>query len=143
MFKKGNKWAFKVGHKWRFKKGHKLNIGEASGNWKGENAKYRAIHQWVSKWKGSPTTCEKCGRTNLTKQQIHWANIDHRYRRVLDDYIRLCAKCHKKYDKKRRERSQGIIAKMISVVDKAISNMEKIIVENKKQLKKEWLNHAR
>ena len=29
---------------------------------------------------------------------IHWANIDHKYRRNLDDWIGLCAKCHRRYD---------------------------------------------
>lgn len=95
MFEKGNRWRFKKGHKWRFKKGHKGYIG----NWKGEDAKYRAIHLWVERHKGLPTTCEKCGRTNLHRQQIDWANIDHKYRRNLDDYIRICRKCHMKYDK--------------------------------------------
>lgn len=67
--------------------------------WKGKNASYYAIHIWVNRWKGTPNTCEQCGKTGLKRQQIHWANIDHKYRRVLDDYIRLCAKCHGEFDK--------------------------------------------
>ena len=84
-----------------FQKGHKINAGrdeEKSPNWRGDKTKKRAMHEWVVKWKGQPTTCEKCGRTNLKGCQIHWANVDHKYRRVLDDYIRFCAKCHKEYD---------------------------------------------
>ena len=95
-FKKGNKTES------QFKKGHKINLGkleEKSGLWKGDKAGYSAIHIWVNKWKGRPITCEKCGKTDLTNKQIHWANIDHKYRRVLDDYIRLCRKCHCEYDK--------------------------------------------
>lgn len=79
---------------------HKKKIGrseENSGTWKGSEAGYHAMHLWVKKWKGTPDTCEKCGKTYKSKQ-IHWANIDHKYRRILDDYIRLCAKCHREYD---------------------------------------------
>ena len=72
--------------------------GENSYAWKGDNATYGSIHDWVDRWKGKPDTCEMCGTSGLTKQQIHWANIDHEYRRVLDDYIRLCVSCHRYYD---------------------------------------------
>ena len=74
-------------------------IGEKNHEWKGEEAGYVPIHVWVQRWKGKPGTCEKCGRTGLSGKMIHWANIDHKYRRVLDDYIRLCAKCHYAYDR--------------------------------------------
>jgi hypothetical protein len=62
------------------------------------NKGYRSLHSWVARWKGKPNACEKCGKTGLKGQIIGWANIDHKYRRVLDDYIRLCAKCHGEYD---------------------------------------------
>lgn len=35
---------------------------------------------------------------NLNPRQYQWANKDHKYRRVLEDYMRLCASCHQKYD---------------------------------------------
>lgn len=66
--------------------------------WKGENASYYAKHAWVARWKGKPNLCEHCGTT--TAKRFHWANIDNKYRRVLEDYIRLCAKCHFAYDVK-------------------------------------------
>jgi hypothetical protein len=74
------------------------NAGKNNKEWKGEDASYVAFHQWVVQWKGRPDTCEKCGKSGLTGHKIHWANIDHKYRRVLDDYIRLCAGCHYEYD---------------------------------------------
>jgi len=74
-------------------------VGRNNPMWK-EEAKYRTIHIWVCNWKGQPDTCENCGKGGLTAQQIQWANKDHSYRRVLEDYIRLCAKCHFDYDKK-------------------------------------------
>jgi hypothetical protein len=82
---------------------HKKKIGEANKGeknyqWKEENGSYNSIHKWVNKWKGKPNHCELCGTTE--KRKYHWANIDHKYRRVLDDYISMCVPCHKKYDRK-------------------------------------------
>ena len=76
------------------------NTGVLSGRWKGENAQYSSIHKWVVKWKGVPNTCEMCGESGFFGRKANWANIDHKYRRVLDDYIRLCRYCHAEYDKK-------------------------------------------
>lgn len=67
--------------------------------WKAHAASYTTIHFWVRKWKKPSNTCEKCGRKDLKERQIDWANIDHKYRRVLDDYIRLCRRCHWEYDR--------------------------------------------
>lgn len=72
--------------------------GEKCYMWKGDSAGYTAIHDWVKKWRGKPEKCEGCGKDGLRGSKIHWANVDHLYRRVLEDYIRLCVKCHKKYD---------------------------------------------
>ena len=66
-------------------------------NWKGNNVGYQALHTWVRKHKGTPQKCEHCGRTD--KKKYEWANIDHSYKRNLDDWIRLCTKCHREYDK--------------------------------------------
>jgi hypothetical protein len=71
---------------------------EKHPEWKGENACYSGIHAWVIRWKGHPDKCEVCGVGGFTGYKIQWANIDHKYRRVLDDYIRMCAKCHFAYD---------------------------------------------
>lgn len=73
--------------------------GKAAGRstfWKGEDALYETKHRWVSNHKGRPQFCEHCKRTDRKKYE--WANIDNKYRRVLDDYIRLCTSCHRKYD---------------------------------------------
>lgn len=76
--------------------------GLAAKNWKGDKVGYLALHAWVARCKGTPDTCEKCGKSGFKKQQIHWANIDHKYHRVLDDYIRLCAQCHVDFDKEKK-----------------------------------------
>ena len=77
-----------------FKKGE--NVGSKHRLWKGERADYISIHSWVARWKGRPKLCEHCGATN--KERYEWANIDNRYSRNLDDYIRLCKKCHTIFD---------------------------------------------
>ena len=71
--------------------------------WKVENASYRANHKWVNINLGKPDTCEHCGSTGLKGHSIHWANVDHRYQRNVEDWIRLCAKCHGRYDKQLRK----------------------------------------
>jgi hypothetical protein len=78
-------------------KARPYTTGKNNGMWK-EKAKYAAIHMWVKKWKGEIKMCSICGKTNLRPRQYQWANIDHKYRRVLDDYIEVCASCHQRYD---------------------------------------------
>ena len=72
--------------------------GENNNSYKGENAGYVAKHSWVTYWKGKPQRCEMCGTTKA--KRFEWANIDHQYHRVLEDYISMCASCHRNYDKK-------------------------------------------
>ncbi|MES2216660.1 MAG: NUMOD3 domain-containing DNA-binding protein [Patescibacteria group bacterium] len=69
---------------------------EKNPDWKGENVKYSGIHMWIRKNKTPTNICEHCGKT---KNRMAWANKDHKYSRNLNDWIRLCPKCHKKYDK--------------------------------------------
>lgn len=71
--------------------------GEKSKLWKGMQAGYSAKHTWIESIKGSPSKCEHCGTEDSKK--FEWANIDHKYSRNPDDYIRLCHRCHAKYDK--------------------------------------------
>ena len=79
---------------------YKWEKGEKHFAWKGNGASIGSMHDWVCRYLGKPDTCEHCGKSGLTGYKIHWANIDHAYKRVLDDYIRLCASCHRKYDYK-------------------------------------------
>ncbi|HDO20197.1 MAG TPA: hypothetical protein ENG81_01560 [Candidatus Bathyarchaeota archaeon] len=72
---------------------------EKSPQWRGDNAGMAAMHDWVKRWKGRPNHCEMCGIT--TAKRYDWANVDHTYKRVLDDYIRMCVSCHRKYDRDR------------------------------------------
>lgn len=78
-----------------FKKNDKRITGKNSYQWKGEDVGYNGVHSWIKRQKGKASNhiCEFCG-----KQAQHWANVDHKYHRNLDDFISLCAKCHRKYD---------------------------------------------
>lgn len=74
--------------------------GESTYNWKGERVGYRGLHRWVVRELGTPKTCEFCGEEG-NGHSMHWANKSHKYKRVLNDWIRLCVKCHRNYDKER------------------------------------------
>ena len=91
----------KRGHHRRNKHSCKVNLnfsktGDKHPAWKG-NAGKSAMHEWVIKHRGRASShiCEHCKK----KKAQHWANKDHKYARKLDDYMALCAKCHKAYDK--------------------------------------------
>lgn len=72
--------------------------GKENFNWKGDSVGYSALHSWIRKNKGTPKKCEHCGRTD--KKKYEWANISGEYKRDLNDWIRLCTKCHREFDKK-------------------------------------------
>lgn len=90
--KQHRKTFFKDGHIGHIKK------GEDNYFWKGEKAGYSSKHKWVGKNKQKKHKCEHCG-TEVAKR-YEWANIDHKYRRKIEDYIELCCSCHYKYDRK-------------------------------------------
>lgn len=69
---------------------------ENSPNWKEEDYGYYAIHNWVVRQKGKPMICDFCATT--TAKVYDWSNISGEYLRDLDDWQRLCRKCHIKYD---------------------------------------------
>lgn len=72
-----------------------FNTNEKNGKWMGEKAKYGSKHTWISRKKGKPKQCEQC---KIISNKCQWANKDHKYKRIIEDYISLCPKCHRKYD---------------------------------------------
>ncbi len=74
--------------------------GRVSGsdhpNWKGDDASYSAIHNWVRRQKGEPSLCEGCGATE--SKRFEWSSIGHEYLRSVDNWIRLCKSCHLRYE---------------------------------------------
>lgn len=122
-FKKGehNGVEFKKGAKKseNWKESMSERVGEKHSNWKGDEVGYYALHVWVVRHKGNPEYCENCGKKGKMLKRfwsIDWANIDHKYRRVLRDYIGLCKKCHSEYDFKNNNKvfnsyKNGIISR--------------------------------
>jgi hypothetical protein len=80
-------------------------------SWLGDDVGYGGLHQWVIRKKGKPKKCEQCGKTKGSSKSFHWSNIDHKYRRNLEDYVRLCASCHKKYDLEMQSRLKNKLSK--------------------------------
>jgi len=74
--------------------------GENNPAWKGCKASYSSLHRRVYKKRGIPQYCEICGITDRLKW-YDWANLTGKYADVMD-YKRMCRKCHKEYDNKRR-----------------------------------------
>ena len=98
---KGNgEYAKRLGFgKWM--KGRK---GATGNHWKGDEVGYGALHDWVYRELGRPNKCIHCGLVSNNPYKMQWANLSGQYKRDLDDWIRLCAKCHKKYDKDMQKR---------------------------------------
>jgi hypothetical protein len=71
--------------------------GSKNHLWKGDHVGYDALHDWIRRIKGKAKKCEHCGNTSAKRYE--WSNIDHKYRRNVDDFIELCVNCHRKYHK--------------------------------------------
>lgn len=93
--------------------GHKTNNGKTAWNkglkllaqqganhfaWKGKEVSYRNLHRWVERLIGKPSKCVNCSITGYG-HKMHWANLSGHYKRELTDWVRLCPKCHKAYDR--------------------------------------------
>ena len=72
--------------------------GHKNPAWKGKKVGYGALHIWVKFYKGKPMKCENCKKVVKSSFKIHWANKSKKYKRDLNDWIRLCVPCHWKYD---------------------------------------------
>lgn len=83
------------------RKGANHNKGESAHQWRGENATYSAFHHRVTQAKGRPQQCSLC--KTKTSSRFHWANLTGNYADI-NDYSRMCAKCHGRYDADRRKR---------------------------------------
>lgn len=90
--------------------------GQDSPHWK-EKPTYDALHMWIRKYKGLTNECSRCGRSKK-ETVLHWANIDHKYRRNLEDYICLCVRCHWEYDKKFNDKKNGVNRKDLYNLEK-------------------------
>lgn len=78
----------------------KAQIGRKHWHWVGAKVNYQSLHAWIERHKGKPKKCEHCGTTSK-KAKYDWANKSGKYKRDLNDFIRLCKPCHRKFDAKR------------------------------------------
>lgn len=106
-FQKGNKFGL-AGAGWNkglkgYTNAGSFKVGQFVDSnhplWKGEQASYTAIHQWIKRKLGTPNRCELCGTEE--KRKYHWSNISGNYLRDKNDWWQLCVPCHKKYDLRR------------------------------------------
>jgi hypothetical protein len=67
--------------------------------WRGDAAKYQALHIRVEAARGKPQHCSECGATKPGRYE--WANLTGDYADV-NDYARMCVSCHRRYDAARR-----------------------------------------
>ena len=82
----------------------KINSAENNGNWKGDNVKYRALHEWVRNHKSEPALCVECEK----QPPYDLANISGEYKRNLDDWEYLCRKCHMIKDGRLKKLMRGL-----------------------------------
>ena len=80
--------------------GRFIRFGKENHQWKETGMSNTALHNWVRRYLGRPDICKHCGRSNLSGHAINWANKSHEYKRDLEDWLRLCVKCHRAYDRK-------------------------------------------
>lgn len=76
-------------------------LGNNNVNWKGDDVGYFALHSWVKRHLGRPNKCQHCGLESNNPNMIQWANKSWEYKRTVNDWLRLCAKCHSSYDRKK------------------------------------------
>lgn len=71
--------------------------GEQASHWVGDKVGKIGVHRWLRQEYGIPKPCEHCHRTD-DGIVYDWACKNKLYRRVREDYMRLCRSCHRKYD---------------------------------------------
>lgn len=88
----------------RFKKGFKpwnTGIQRASINYKGTSVS--GNHSFLKKWFGNPKKCQNCSKVGK-KKNGRWI-VEYalrkgcKYSENVKDYLTLCRKCHRNYDK--------------------------------------------
>jgi len=79
--------------------GKEGNRKEKCWSWSGQQPTYRALHKRIEAELGKPNICVSCERKD--RKRYDWANLSGEYKITLDDWIRLCVPCHKKYDTQR------------------------------------------
>lgn len=81
--------------------------GNINHMWKGNEASYKAFHVRLKHAKGTAKEngCAICG-TKDPSLWYDWANLTGRFE-DMNDYLPMCRSCHRQYDKKRRQETNG------------------------------------
>lgn len=66
--------------------------------YEGDDISYGALHDWVHSVKTKTGICEQC--KSMPVGRTEWANKSHQYKRDIDDWMELCVRCHRIYDKR-------------------------------------------
>lgn len=87
----------------------KNGFSQSHPRWNNEMSNYQSIHEWLRNKISKPNHCEICGLTGEKKTKdgrnyYHWSNITGIYNRDMKNWWMLCAKCHKRYDSKKRSK---------------------------------------
>lgn len=71
--------------------------------WKGDSVSYGALHHWLRTHFPKTGVCELCGHRPKRKKiaPTHYANISGEYRRDRNDYLELCVRCHRTFDREK------------------------------------------
>ncbi len=64
--------------------------GDKNPQWKGDDASYSSLHEWISNHKPKPLLCEICGE----KKKLELANISGEYKRDTNDFRWVCHQCN-------------------------------------------------
>lgn len=88
-------------------------VGSKNVNWKGNNASYISIHQWISRHYGSASRCESpnCSKKSVSFEYALLKGKEHSRKR--ENYWQLCQSCHVKYDFKESTREKQREARLL------------------------------
>ncbi len=115
----------------RFIRWHQSKNGavskEKNPRWQGDNVSIDGLHKRISKELGKPKICWECGTTDKTKR-YEWANISGEYKVDMNDFKRLCKKCHIHFDNVIFKGEDNGMAKLTK---KIIIQIRKIYAKNK------------
>ena len=75
-----------------------FKTGQVPHNFAGDMVGYCGLHDWVRAQLGPANiyTCDYCGGT---ESRMEWANKSWTYKRDITDWLALCSKCHRHYDR--------------------------------------------
>lgn len=86
----------------------KKKEGEEAPRWKGEKAGKSAFHQYINKHHGRPKICENKECKGKSKDYDWCIKTGRKYSHNIEDYLRMCRSCHRRYDLTPEKKEQAI-----------------------------------